>query len=117
MDIGGSEKDVNTRAGSILQGFPGALDVRAAGAGQSRDDGSSNDTRDGLDRSEISLGGDRESGFDYVDTEAVELMRQPQLLLMVHTAAGRLFSVAQGGVENGDANMLRGGHGLPCKKK
>ena len=47
-------------------------------------------------------------GLDHIDAEAVELMRQTQLLLMVHAATGRLFSVAQGGVENGDADLLSG---------
>jgi hypothetical protein len=44
-------------------------------------------------------------------------MRQAQLLLVVHAAAGRLFSVAQSGVENGNADLLRG-HGflLPFTK-
>ncbi len=33
-------------------------------------------------------------------------MRQTQLLLVVHAASGRLFPVAQRGVENGNADLL-----------
>src|SRR5260370_25782869 len=94
--------------GSVFQGFPGALDIRAAGAAQACNDGAANDCGDGLHGGEIAIGGDGESGFDHVDAEAVELVREAQLFLMVHAATGRLLSVAQGGVENGNANLVRG---------
>ena len=45
-------------------------------------------------------------GFNHVDAQTVELVRQTQLFLVVHAAAGRLFSVAQSGIENGDADLL-----------
>jgi len=36
------------------------------------------------------------------------LVSEAQLFLMVHAATGRLFSVAQGRVENRNADLLRG---------
>ncbi len=82
---------------------------------ESGNDGAADHCGDGLHRFKITVGGNGKSGFDHVDTETVELVRQAQLLLMVHAAAGRLFSVAQSGVENFDADLLRG-HGPSLKK-
>jgi hypothetical protein len=50
-------------------------------------------------RLEVSFRGDRETRFDDVDPERLELRRDAQLLLEVHRAARRLLAVAQGGVE------------------
>ncbi len=110
VNVGGGKNDVNARMGGVFQGFPGALDIRAAGAAQACNDGAADDGGDGLHGREVAIGGDGESGFDDVDAEAVELVREAQFFLMVHAATGRLFSVAQSGVENGDANLVRG-HG------
>src|SRR5208282_4492915 len=114
VNVGSGEEDVNARVGGVLQGFPGALDIGAAGAGEARDDGAADDGGDGLHGLKVAVGGDGESGFDHVDTETVELMGHAQLFLVVHAATGRLFSVAQGGVENGNADLW--GHGSPSRK-
>ena len=34
-------------------------------------------------------------------------MRQAQLFLMVHAAAGGLLSIAESGIEDGNANLIR----------
>src|SRR5437660_8628518 len=71
------------------EGLPGPLDVRTAGARQARDDGSADHFGDRLHRLEVALGGDGEAGLNNVYAEAVELMRQPKLFLLVHAAAGK----------------------------
>lgn len=102
---------MDARMGSVLQSFPGAFDIGAAGATQSRDDGAANDGGDGSYGFKVTVGCDGKSGFDHVDTETIELVRQAQFFLVVHAATRRLFSVAQGGVENSDLDLVCG-HGL-----
>src|SRR5713101_7182036 len=106
MNVRGGEEDVNTRAGSVFQSFPGTFDIRTAGSRQSSNNGTADDRGDGPYGFKIAIGGNRESSFDHVDAETVKLVRQPQFFLIVHAAPGRLLSVAQGGVENGDSKLL-----------
>src|SRR5580698_7563295 len=103
---------MDARVGGVLQSFPGALDIGAAGAAQPCDDGAANDRGYGLHGFKVAIGSDGQSGFNHGATETVELVRQAQFLLVVHAAARRLFSVAQGGVENLDADLVCG-HELP----
>ena len=81
VNVGSGEEDVDARAGSVFQSFPGALDIGAAGAGQSGDDGPADDIGDGLHGFEIAVRGDGKPGFDHIGAEAVELVSQAQLLL------------------------------------
>src|SRR5579862_7927153 len=106
MNVGSSEENMNARAGRILQGFPCTLNIGAAGASQSCNDRPANHFGDSLDRFEIAIGCDRKPGFNHIDAEAVELVRQTQFLLVVHAATRRLFAIAEGCVENGDADLL-----------
>jgi hypothetical protein len=48
---------------------------------------------------EVTVGGDRKSGFNYIDTQPVEFMCHTNLFRRSHAAAGRLLSIAQSGVE------------------
>ena len=115
MNVGRGQKHVDTGTGGVFQSLPCAFDVGAAGASQAGDDWTSYDGRNRLDGFEIAIRRDGEAGLDHVHTQAVELVRHPQLFLMVHAAAGRLFSVAQSGVENRDSGSLRA-HGSPLQK-
>src|SRR5208282_469245 len=45
----------------------------------------------------------------HIHAKPVELVRQTQLFLVVHAAAGRLLAVAQGGIEHGDAGSVAHG--------
>ena len=49
-----------------------------------------------------------DSGFDDVDPELGERLRDPQLFWLRHAAAGSLLAVAQRGIEDEDA--VRVGH-------
>src|SRR5262249_28114052 len=99
VDVGGCEEHVNAGTGSMLQGLPGAFDVGAAGAGQSGDYGAADHFRDRLDGLKVTLGGDGEAGFDDIDAQAVELMGQAKLFLLVHAAAGGLLAISKSRVE------------------
>ena len=69
--------------------------------------------RDLVHGGEIAIRGDREAGFDDVDTHVVEQLGDRELFLMSHGRAGALLTVAQRRVEDNDAVLLgwgRGGH-------
>src|SRR5215831_10598063 len=90
---------VNARTGRMLEGFPRAFDIRAAGPGESCDDGAADHFRNRLDGLKIVVGCDRETGFDDVDAEAIELMGKVELFLLVHAAAGGLLAISKSRVE------------------
>jgi hypothetical protein len=98
----------------MLQSLPCALNIRTASSRQSSDHGAADDCGDSFHRCKIAIGGNGKASFDHIYTEAVELVRQAQFFLMVHAATGRLFPVAQSGIENGDAELL-GFHGDSLK--
>ena len=104
----------------------GALDVRLPRSREPAHAQAAHFTRDRAHRLEIAIARDRETRFEHVDAESLELARQRELLGEVHAATGRLFAVAQRGVEDaddlahdvvsGDASGGRGGSfssGLP----
>ena len=61
---------------------------------------------DGAGRFEVAGRGDRKAGFDDVHAELLDLAGESELLVAVHRETGRLFAVAQRGIEN-----LHGIHG------
>ena len=87
-----------------LQGLVSNVDILAHAAAQAGDAGAANFAGDALHGLEITLRGDGKAGLDDVHAEPLKLAGQHQLFLGVHAAAGRLFSVAQGGVE--DQNLF-----------
>ena len=89
-----------------LDGFGGAFDIHGAGAGEAADNRSLDHLGDLVDRLEIALGGDRETGFDDIDAHRFEQLGNTQLLIQVHGRAGRLLAVAQRGVEDGNTRLI-----------
>ncbi len=82
--------------------FGAARDVGLDRAGEAGDDGVLGARRDGRDRLEVALRGDRETGLDDVDAHGVEHLGDLQLVFKIHGRAGRLFAVAERRVENDD---------------
>ena len=109
MDGAGGEEDVDAAFLSAGQSTFGFFDVFVTAAGECADCGAvaeaGGDLRDGF---EVARGGDGETGFDDIDTEFDEGAGDFQFFPRVHAAAGRLFAVAEGGVEDHD---LVAGHG------
>src|SRR5205823_9515814 len=58
----------------------------------------------------VAIGRRGETGFDHVDAQALELLRDAHLLFVGHRRAGALLAVAQRGVENDQ--MI--GHAASC---
>jgi hypothetical protein len=71
--------------------------------------------RDLADGVGVALGGDGEAGLEDVDAERGQLMCHAQLFGRVHGAAGRLFAVAKGGVEEDD--LIGFGHTEQASEK
>ena len=105
MEVGAGEEDVDAALGGGLDGAGGGFDVLALAAGEGGDAGAVNLAGDGLDGVEVAVGGDGEAGFDDVDAEGGELVGEAQLFCVVHGAAGRLFAVAEGGVEDNELGV------------
>ena len=100
VNVGGGEEDVNARARRLRQRRPGAIDVRRDRAGQAGDDRPPHGAGNGAHRLEVAIRRDREAGLDDVHAEAIELLRQAQLLGRGHAEAGRLLAVAKRRVEH-----------------
>ncbi len=102
MDRRGGHEGVDAALAGMLHGVAAAVDIGVDGAGEACDHrvpGALGDLADGL---EVAVGGDRKAGFDDVDTHVVEDFGDLQLFFQGHGGAGRLFAVAQGGVEDAD---------------
>ena len=106
VQVGGGEEGVDAGARGGLDGAGGGLDVLALAAGEGGDDGAANFAGDGADGFGVAVGGDGEASLEDVDAEGGDLVGEAQLFVAVHGAAGRLFAVAQGGVEEVDAGRL-----------
>jgi hypothetical protein len=112
VDRTGGEEHVDARVLGLFEGFPRAVDVLVAAAGEAANAGAVAEFAcDGADGLEVAGGGDGESGLDDVDAEFDQRRGHLQLLGGVHAAAGGLLPVAESGVENDD--MVGGGHGAP----
>src|SRR5580658_7417736 len=105
MEIGGGEEDVDAVFVRGLDGTGGGFDVFALAAGERGDAGAGYFAGDGLDGVEVAVGGDGEAGFDDVDAEGGELVGEAQFFCVVHGAAGRLFAVAESGVEDDELGV------------
>ena len=107
----GGDEGVDARVACALQRRPGPFDIGRGGAGQAGDDGGVAHVGDGLHGFEITFAGDGETGFDDVHAQRFQLRCDFQFFLEIHRAAGGLFPVAQGGVEDADTII---GHGSAC---
>ena len=104
MDSAGGEKDVDPRPLGVANRFPRAVDVGLAAAGQAADDRAADRAGDLAHGLEIARRGDRETGLDHVDAQFHQRVGDFHLLGQVHARAGRLFAVAERGVENHNAS-------------
>src|SRR5258706_148602 len=106
MNIRRRHNGVNAWPGRAVQRFSRAPHVHLQGAAKSGHGNLATLGRDCLDRGKVAFRGNRESGFDDIDSERLEFLRQVHLLLEVHGTARRLLAVAQRRVEDS--------YPLPC---
>src|SRR5581483_1851392 len=105
MDIGGRKKDVNAWPDGSVQCLSRAFDIVLRGTRERGNNRTRHSCRNRLNRRKIPIRSNRETGFDHVHPEAVELPRKPRLFMHIHAAAGRLFAVPQSGVKNCDPRV------------
>ena len=103
MNGAGGEEHMDAWTRGILQGAPRGVDVFSSAARETRDDRAADFASDEIHRLPIAARGDRKPGFDDVDPELRERLRDPQLFWLRHAAPGRLLAVAQRGIEDEDA--------------
>ena|SRR5436305_1553311 len=77
-----------------------ALDIVSGCAGQGSDDRARHSGSYSLHSAEVTIRRDRETRFNNVNSQLVQLARQTDLFLHIHAAAGRLLTVAQSGIED-----------------
>src|SRR5581483_4786658 len=111
--VGDAEARVDARAHGVFQRLARHFDVLLDGARQAADRAVFDDTADGLHRLEIAGGGDGKARLDHVHAEPLKLPGDLDLLLDVEGGSGRLFAVAQGGVENVDSGCHDSCSSLP----
>jgi len=105
MNRGGGDEGVDPTLGSVFDSFAAAVDIGVNGAGEPGNHRVLRTSCDLTDGFEVAVGGNWKSGLDDVDTHVIENLCDLQFFFQRHGRAGRLFAVAQGGVE--DADMIR----------
>ena len=107
MQRAGRDEGVDALALRRPEGFGGAVDIAMAGPSQAADRRSGDQLGYFVDRREVAVRGDRETGLDDVDAHAFEHLGDTQLLFQVHRRAGRLLAVTQRRIENNHAARFR----------
>ena len=103
VQVRGAHAHAGVDAGTAgaLEGLGSRVDVLLNGAGETAYHGVvAGKLADLLNRDEVARAGNGETGLDDVDLQAQQLLCDEQLLLGVHGSAGRLLTVAQGGIKN-----------------
>ena len=103
----GADEGVDAAARRRPDGLGRPVDVACMGPGEPADDALLDPLGDRRDRLEVTVRGDREPGLDDIDPHALEHGGDPDLLLDIHRAAGRLLPVAQGRIEDDDVVVGR----------
>ena len=103
VQVRGAHAQAGVDAGTAgaLEGLGSRVDILLNGAGETAYHGVvAGKLADLLNGDEVARAGNGETGLDDVDLQAQQLLCDEQLLLGVHGSAGRLLTVAQGGIKN-----------------
>src|SRR5688572_25568118 len=103
MDVGRSQKYMDARTGRLLQRAPRAIDVGGNGTRESGDDWPPHRAGHRAHRLVIAIGRNRESRFNDVHAQAIELLSETQLFRRGHAETGGLLAVAKRRIEDLDA--------------
>src|SRR6266550_2688862 len=108
VNVGGREDHMNPWPDRRLERLRRAFNVMPRSPSQSRDNRPWYCSRNRLHCREVAIRSDRKASLDHVNAEPVELPPQPNFLLHVHAAAGRLLTVTKRGVKNRDSFAFHG---------
>ncbi len=111
VNLGRGAEDVDAAELGGADGLAGAFDVFGRGAGQAADNAFLDDFGDCLDRLEVTLRGDGETGFDNVHAQRFELPGDLQLFVEIECGARGLLAIAECGVED-----THGFHDCSCSR-
>ena len=104
MDGAGRQKDVDPRTLGRTDGFPGAVDVFIATAGQPANRRPANRLGDLANGLEVARRGDGKAGLDHVHAQLDQRLGNLHLLRQIHARPRRLLAVAKRRVENDDSS-------------
>jgi hypothetical protein len=99
MNVRSGKECVDTWPRRRSHGLPGSLNVLLTAAGKRRNHRTPNRLCHRLDGLKVALRCDRESSFDDIHSQSLELMGKSPLLIYVHAATRRLLAIPQGGIE------------------
>jgi hypothetical protein len=100
VDIAGGDEGVDARTSGAFQRTGCSVHIERAGPRERRHLHPGIFAADGLHRFKIAVGGDRKARLQNVHAQIDEFCGHPQLLGRCHRAAGRLFAISQGCVED-----------------
>ena len=100
VQIGGGEKNVQSRGGGLFQCLDGRVHVLFFCASERRDGHGTDFLSDLLDRFEVAERRNREARFDHVYIQGRKLPCQANLLLGIHREARRLLAVTERSVKD-----------------
>jgi hypothetical protein len=100
VDRACGDEGVDAETPGRLQRFAGGIYVLETCAAEAADDGILGARGDSIDGFEIAGRRNRETGFDDVDAHRIEKFGDFYFFFERHRGSGRLFAVAQCGVEN-----------------
>ncbi len=95
----GGDEEMDPGIGGMLHSVPGGVDVQHVCPGQRGDGAVLHRGGDGAYALKIAGGGDGKAGFDHIDLQLLQTLRDLDLLSQVHGAAGGLLAVTEGGVK------------------
>ena len=100
--VGGADAGVDALVLGVLERLHGSVDILLHRPGEGAHGRPGHGLGDLHDRVEVAGTRDREAGLDDVHAELLQRLRHLDFLHGVELAAGHLFAVAQGGVEDKD---------------
>src|SRR6266852_1699946 len=115
MDIGSSDENMDAGIFRLLDCLEGTGDISLLGSCQTENPGSLHFLTNAHHGVEIALRRRRETRFDDIDAELLELPGNNNLLLTCHACSRRLFAIPKRGIKNSHdiviCHCLR--HGFP----
>jgi hypothetical protein len=100
VNVGRSDKNMDSRMRSDLDCIPCGVDVGPSGARKARHRDVLERARDLLDRIELAGRRNGEPRFYNVNSQLLKLQRHPYLFIHCHCSAGRLLAVPERGIKN-----------------
>src|SRR5687767_7403899 len=100
MEIRSADAGMDPGAAGVFEGLGGYFNIFLHGTAEAANSSIFNDLCDLVDRFEIARAGDRESGFNNINSEAFQLKGKANFFSCIKFATWHLLAIAQGSVED-----------------